>query len=262
MHPSVLGIPAFLAVLPFAVAAGMAVPLTLARRRGVAGGRILLFLALTALVGLAGAKLYSLFERGDLGSHADELATGFRYPGGIIAILLALPLLRAVLPAGMSLPAMLDLIAPGIGVAMAIMRLHCLLSGCCAGAVCGYPWCLIYPHESPPFQHQMIAGLIAPSAPASLPLHPLPIYFMLASLGATALALWFLPRARWAGQTFLLFLAVNEGAKAALELLRVPDAPLVRSGSLLVAAVAIAGLLIGGLRSQRVGRRPPRTEAA
>jgi phosphatidylglycerol:prolipoprotein diacylglycerol transferase len=262
MHPHVLGVPAFLAVLPFAVGAGMALPLWLARRRGLPAGRLMAFLASTALVGLAGAKLYSIVERGEIGAWTDELGTGFRYPGGILAILLALPLLRWALPRTLTLAGMLDLMAPGIGVAMAIMRVHCLLSGCCAGFVCGHAWCIVYPHESPPFQHQMIAGLIAPSAPASLPLHPLPVYFMLASLAATAVALWWLPRARYAGQTFLLFLAVNESAKAALELLRFPDAPLVRQGSLLVAAVAVAGLLAGRLRGQRQRRGALDAEAA
>jgi hypothetical protein len=78
MQPYVLGVPAFLVVLPFAIAAGMALPLALARRRGVAGWRIALFLTLTTLVALAGAKLYSVVERGELGPGGEELETGFR----------------------------------------------------------------------------------------------------------------------------------------------------------------------------------------
>jgi len=261
MHPYVFGVPAFLVVLPFAIAAGMAVPLTLARRRGFAAARVALFLTLTTLVGLAGAKLYSVVERGELGGVGDELGIGFRYPGGILAVLAGVPLLRRLLPTGLSLAGVLDLMAPGIGAAMAIMRVHCLLSGCCAGFACAHAWCIAFPHASSPFQHQMIAGLIAPSAAASLPLHPLPVYFMLASLGAAALALWFLPRARYAGQTFLLFLVVNESAKAALELLRFPAAPFVQRGSLVVALLAAAALLVGGLRGQRQ-RRAPGAEAA
>lgn len=254
MHPFVFGIPAFVVVLPFAVAAGLVVPLRLAALHGVEWRRVLLVLLLTTIIGLAGAKLYSVFERGEYGTLHDELGTGFRYPGGILAILLTAPLLRMLAPKRVSLATLADWIAPGIGVAMAVMRVHCLLSGCCTGWPCSHLWCLAYPHESAPFQYQMIDHLIAPSTGPSLPVHPLPIYFMFASLGCALFAFWFLPRAQYAGQTFLVFIALNEGAKFALEFVRYPAAPIVQLGSGMVAVAAVVALGLIHLRRQSDAR--------
>jgi len=251
MHPLIFGFPAFIIVLPFAVAVGTALPLSLSARHPAARWEALLALLLAlTLIAVAGAKLYSFAERGELGSLNEEIGTGFRYPGGILAVLMAAPLLWALLPIGIPFAALLDCMAPGIGVAMAVMRVHCLLSGCCTGWACAHAWCIPYPHESPPFQHQMIDGLILPSAALSLPVHPLPIYFMVASLIAAGVALWLLPRAQYAGQTFLVFMVLHEGAKFGLEYLRYPAAPLVQSGSLAVALGAIAVLIVVQLRGK------------
>lgn len=256
MHPLVFGYAAFLVVLPFAVAAGMVVPLELARRRGVAWRRPLVLLLLVTLVALAGAKSYSILERGQIGPLRDEIGAGFRYPGGILAVLIAVPLFRALLPAGLSLAAVLDLMAPGIGIAMVVMRAHCLLTGCCTGFPCTQAWCIAYPHQSPPFQQQMLDGLVRSDAAVTLPLHPLPIYFMLASLGTALFAIWFLPRAAYAGQTFLIFLTMHEGTKFALEFVRYPAAPLVQGGSLVVAVAALATLAVVQLRRKSEAPRP------
>ena len=94
----------------------------------------------------------------------------------------------------------------------------------------------------------MIDRLIPPAAPASLPVHPLPIYFLIASFGAALFAIWFLPRARYAGQTFLAFVLLHETLKAALEFFRYPPAPFVQTGSLVLAGLALAALAIVPLR--------------
>jgi len=248
MQPVALGYPAFVVVLPFAVAAGVVVPVALAKQRRVSWQPLLLFLVLVGVAALGGAKLYSMFERGSVGQLGNEIGAGFRYPGGILALLVAVPFLRVVLPKGIALASVLDLMAPGIGVAMAVMRVHCLLSGCCTGFPCMQPWCLAYPHGSPVFEHQASLGLLPFDGVASLPVHVLPVYFMLASLGSALFAIWFLSRAAYPGQTFLVFQAMHESVKFGLEFLRDPAAPLAQGGSLLLAAGAVGTLAIVRLR--------------
>ncbi len=239
MHPIVLGLPAFLFVLPFAVAVGLLQVLRLASRRGISKTRIALVLLAEVPIGLAGAKLFSLWERGgDLAALSFESSAGFRYPGGIAAAVLALPLLHRIAPAKLGVAGVADILAPAAGLIMAVMRLHCLLTGCCTGAVCHHAWCIPFAHGSPPFQQQMIAGLISPSAAMSLPVHPLQIYFLLAALAAAVIAAQWLRRAAYPGQSALVFLAVHETAKGLLEFLRFPPAPLVRNASLLLAFAA------------------------
>jgi prolipoprotein diacylglyceryltransferase len=56
--------------------------------------------------------------------------------------------------------------------------------------------------------------------PSSLPVHPLQLYFGLASLGITALLLSLRSRQRYPGQVILLFFVLDGTAKFLLEYLR------------------------------------------
>src|SRR3954452_11729965 len=65
--------------------------------------------------------------------------------------------------------AMADAVAPALAIGAAIGRVGSLLSGCCYGAPCDWPWALRFPAGTLPWTRQVSAGLILPSAPASLP---------------------------------------------------------------------------------------------
>ena len=70
-----------------------------------------------------------------------------------------------------------------------IGRIGCLLYGCCLGTLCA-PWmarfCPRYPPGTEAYTQQIRDGVIPLSAQLSLPAHPLPVYFALASLGTLA----------------------------------------------------------------------------
>ncbi len=240
MHSTIAGRDPFLAVLCLSVAGGWLATRYLLRANGAYSKRMpLLLLALIALA-VAGAKVMALIERGGPLSFSEELTNGYRYPGGLFAVLVGLPVLWSALAPGISFLAVFDSVVPSIGVSVALMRIACFLRGCCAGAPCAYTWCIEYPKNSPPFLDQMRVGLIVSSASRSLAVHPLPIYFAVASLAAVCAAVAYrrfsaLPIAGGAG---LLFLAVHEGQKYLLEQLRLPPSVSLQRMSLAVSLVS------------------------
>jgi prolipoprotein diacylglyceryltransferase len=129
---------------------------------------------------------------------------------------------------------------PGAAFALAVLRINCLVAGCCAGRISQLPWALRFPAGSPPWYAQTLAGRIPFDAAASLPVHPLQVYFLLLALALGILALWWLARRAYDGQLVLLFLALHEGGKALLEPLRQPPVPQLEVVS---AAVAVAASL-------------------
>jgi phosphatidylglycerol:prolipoprotein diacylglycerol transferase len=84
-----------------------------------------------------------------------------------------------------------------IPLAHAIGRLGCLLGGCCFGAECSLPWAITY-HD--PLAHQLNG------TPIGVPLHPTPIYEMIAELANFALLWWIYHRGapRWSLMTLWL----------------------------------------------------------
>jgi phosphatidylglycerol:prolipoprotein diacylglycerol transferase len=174
-----------------------------------------------AIAGLTGGVLYNLVETGELASFgiASYWSSGLRYPGGILAVILVLPLVAALLPQHLSMPGCLDLMAPATAFAMATVRLGCFLAGCCYGLPSDLPWAVRYPPLSQVARHHVMNDWIAPGA-WSLPVHPLQAYFALASLSVGIFLLWFQRRKAYDGQVFLLYLVLHDGSKGVLEFLR------------------------------------------
>ncbi len=222
MNPHLFGFrnvyPLFVAV-SVVVAVGTLVPA--ARRAGLSVGRLLAIESVLAAAGVLGAALYNAVEAGAVNDFGwrSLVGGGLRYPGGLIAIILVLPLVRVLLPHQMSLAGFLDLLAPSAAFAMACMRIGCFMVGCCYGHPSSRAWALSYPPLSQVARHHVANGWIAPGA-WSLPVHPLQIYLGLASLAVGAFLVWLQRRKSYDGQVFLLYVALHEGAKAVLELLR------------------------------------------
>src|SRR5947209_3789091 len=131
-----------------------------------------------ALLGIAGAKLYHVFESpSDL--FANPLGeifsrSGFAWFGGLIGVLLALYLIaqRSKLP----YLAMLDVCGPAAALGYAVGRIGCLTSGDGDyGVPTSLPWGMSFPN-----------GLI----PTSQRVHPTPIYEAIAA----TLIFWYLWR--------------------------------------------------------------------
>jgi phosphatidylglycerol:prolipoprotein diacylglycerol transferase len=125
-----------------------------------------------------------------------------------------------------------DVLAPTVGVALAVTRLGCFLKGCCFGTVCHAPWCVTFPRGTYLFLLHADAGLVPPDAGHTAPVHPLQLYFSAAGLLMAAVSLWLYPRRRYDGQVALVELVVFSATAAALEFFRADPATRVYWGSL------------------------------
>jgi phosphatidylglycerol:prolipoprotein diacylglycerol transferase len=156
-----------------------------------------------------------------------------------------------------------DAWAVAAAAAIAVGRIGCLLAGCCGGTICG-PWapallCWRYPPDSEVFADQVTMGLIGPTSPASLPSHPLPLYFSLASLVTNGILLVLLRRRVAPGTLLAAFCILRPVAKLGLEPLRADPRPgqLMTAIPAAVLATTCIVLLIAWARRER----PPRPAA-
>jgi phosphatidylglycerol:prolipoprotein diacylglycerol transferase len=214
------------------------------------------FLLLCAAGGLVGAKLWSRWEDGALDwSFPDALTHGYRYPGAIIGLAVIVALFGRRL-CRVPLLAIGDAVMPAVGVGAALLRFGCLAYGCCFGTPSTLPWAIAFPKFSPPWLAQVAARLITARAPTSLPVHPLQIYFMVWSLTAAGVALWLEPRKAYSGQVLLVFLAVDQLGKFALEYFRQEPLPGVQAASLIIGLAAAATLAAVALYRRQQGANP------
>lgn len=233
-----------------AVACGALVAAILLRGHGVGGARSASLLCASAVVALAGAKAFSLWERGGA-VWADpqwELSMGFRYPGAILALVVAAPALRRVLRGHVSLPQLGDVLAPAVALSMSVVRVGCFLCGCCHGVPTAQPWGVRFPAGVPAWSAHVERGWVDISAATSLVVHPLQLYFGLTSLAVGVVLVWRRRCQRWAGESFFAFLLADGAIKLALEQLRLEyQRPLVDAAAAF-ALVGLAGLVLGRQR--------------
>jgi phosphatidylglycerol:prolipoprotein diacylglycerol transferase len=116
-----------------------------------------------------------------------------------------------------------DALAIGACVIMTVGRIGCFLNGCCSGLACPTwlaPLCPRYGIGSEAHGLQLAHRDILPGTPLSLPVHPLPLYF-LAAAGATLLVLLAIRRAGARdGTAGAVFLVTYPALHLALEHLR------------------------------------------
>ena len=120
-----------------------------------------------------------------------------------------------------------DALAVFWSVLIPIGRIGCMTYGCCLGTVCGAwlrPLGWRYGPGTEAFHLQLAAGLIPPTSALSLPVHPLPLYFALASLGTLAVLVRLLRRESPPGMLLLTFCLLRPATKLALEPLRAEPA--------------------------------------
>jgi len=248
MAPRLL--PSFPVFLALAVLAGTAIYGALLRRERVPLSSTLGAYALAVVAALVGAKALSCLMDGP--GMVLRLDTGYRYPGAVAAGLLAAPLVSRLLPRALGLARWSDLLVPGMAFALAILRIDCLLSGCCTGTVCTLPWALRFARRSAAWYTQLGEGAIPFEAAWTLPVHPLQLYLLVLALGLGLGSLWLLGRKTGDGQVFLLFLFLHETGKGLLESLRHPHVPELQWSSL---ALGLGSGLVLAMMSFRQ-RRP------
>ncbi len=237
----------YLLFVALAILSGAICCAHLLRECGLGRGRTALLLLIGASAALVGAKFFSAIERGGLvwWNAGWELAHGYRYPGGILALVVVGPALRRFLPARISLAHMGDLLAPVIALSMSIVRIGCFLSGCCHGIVSTQPWSVRWPAGSLAWSSHLDLGWIDPSSNASLAVHPLQLYFGLSSLGVALFLLWYRRRQRWNGESFFAFLLIDGAVKFALEQLRGDYQPALATAAAIFALTGAIGLATG-----------------
>ncbi|NND67305.1 MAG: hypothetical protein HKN19_06950 [Halioglobus sp.] len=214
------------------------------RNEGARVGRVVLLLIGIAIVGLLGAKVFSLWTRGwRLGSLSSELSGGLRYPGAMIGIVLLSPLLKRVIVPELPLTRFLDVLAITVCFSFALVRVSCFLNGCCTGMQCEGAYCLSYPVGTQPWYYHLQNGLLPHADHPSHPVLPLHLLFMAASFAVGVFLLWFDGRRSFDGQIALLYLVLHDGAKGLLETLRDPYVAHLQITSLTTSALALLVLL-------------------
>jgi phosphatidylglycerol---prolipoprotein diacylglyceryl transferase len=249
-------IPTYRTFVLLSAVVGAAVVVVSARRVGLSAWRAFLLELGLGVAAVVGAKLWGVFEEGAYERLAwTNFIGGFRYPGALLGILVATPILCRTLFRGLPAAALGDLVAPSIGFAEVVGRMGCFLSGCCFGDVCDLPWAVRFPRDSPAFRFQGLQGLLSGSPATSLPVHPLQLYFALLALGIGVYLLWFQRRKSYDGQVLLLFVALHEWGKFLLEFLRAPVSA--QAGFYLQVASLTLALLATGVLLVRLpaGRR-------
>lgn len=218
--------------------------LRLNNRQGIDRSITLTAFALGVPIGLIGARLLDMLE---YASHYRSWTDAFGRDGSSIygafgAVLLFLwAYCRRV---GVSFLRFLDAGAPVMALGEALTRIGCFSNGCCYGRPWNGPWAVTFPPESFAFRDQVATGLLAPTAPHSLPVHPVQLYSMGVMLVVTAALLWWFYRQPPAGHVFFAFL-ISYGT---LRLGVIPVRTEVLSSmivfSILFVAVGLAGLLL------------------
>ncbi len=125
--------------------------------------------------------------------------------GGIAVVVLLVVVVSA--RTGTALGRLGDAFAFSLPAGIILLRMGCLMAGCCWGSPCGDRWPLgvTYPTGSPAWHQQVLIGRLPADSPRSLPVHPVPFYEAVAMLGLLAVmrrldAHW----RRW-GESFLAF---------------------------------------------------------
>lgn len=185
-----------------------------AAKHGLSRSRVVVCLTAGAVAAMPGARLWhaithiSVYQQNPAAMFAWQPA-GFSLAGGILlaAAVVFVAGRRLQLP----LRRLADAAAPGLLLAVAILRLGCFAQGCCSGMVTDLPWGVRYPAGSLPALRQL------QSAPWSVltgpqPVHPVQLYEAFGLLLAASSLLLYHSSQRGRRATWgLLWLAVIHG---------------------------------------------------
>lgn len=159
---------------------------------------------------------------------------------------------------------MADAVAPALAVGVLFGRLGCHFNGCCHGAISQVPWAVRFPADSHAWAAHVDLGLISPSAPWSLPVHPTQLYAAIAGLFLLAGLLAYTPFRRRPGEVMTLLMIAYPISRWPVEMLRGDDPGLIAGAT--VSQLISLGLFAFGLvvwfRLGRESASKPSREAA
>ena len=233
-------------LIPLIVLIGIGFMIWLLRDEDTSPPAIIWMQICFGIVGLLGAKAFSLYVRDWqlLEPASLELSTGWRYPGALIAMVVLLPLLRRLILPRVATLRYFDALVLVFGLEVALWRISCYFNGCCLGGHCDAAYCLSYPAGTAVFHQHLNQGLIPPDAVASLPVLPLHFLMMLASISVVLFLAWYSRYRQYDGQLLLLYLFMHEGLKAILESQREPFIVQLQTTSALVSLAALFAMLL------------------
>jgi phosphatidylglycerol---prolipoprotein diacylglyceryl transferase len=198
-----------------------------ARREGLDGDVILDMGFWMFIAGLIGARAFYCIEY--WGTDIKNLAEAFQYwrggivyYGGVVGGAVGFLAYRRFYH--FPLRPYMDAIAPSIALGTFFGRIGCFFNGCCYGDRCTLPWAVSFPAESPPWAHQVHAGLITQAATASLPVHPTQIYSALDGLIILILLSAYYPLRRRDGEVMGLLMITYPITRFLIEYLRNDEA--------------------------------------
>jgi phosphatidylglycerol:prolipoprotein diacylglycerol transferase len=184
---------------------------------------------------------------------------GLVYYGGVIAAVIAaiVYLKKHRLSVGKGF----DLLVPSLALGHAVGRVGCLLNGCCFGKVSFLPWAIRFPKGSPVYFYQLyVEGSLPPGSARSLPVHPTQIYSSIMELFIFVVLATYLPRKKFDGQIFWLYILLYGAGRFFVEFFRADNPAVKWLGVLdlsvpqlmsLAAIVVSAPILILGVRGRR-----------
>lgn len=239
----------------------------LARRAGLRRWQIMVVCLSVIASVLLGSKLLYLMEAWPhwLSSRFDAREAIFsakmRIPGGLLfAIAIGPAVARAV---GVRYLQLFDTIVPAAGLCIVGVRVGCFLEGCCFGSPSSVPWAVSFPANSPAFWWQVDQGLLSEDASATLPVHPLQLYFGAAGLLMFLVLLSYRHSKRYEGEVVLLFLLTYFVSTWGLELLRARPHDFTRQLMLFGSGgLAAAAAMIEWRWRTTAARKSPLTSAA
>lgn len=222
MHPSIVGVPSYPIFVVAAALVGLGTSVVAAARSNVALERFVAATGILVFTMLVGAKMYSAGQQMLLGQPIVwGLSGGFRQPGTILAAFTLPIVVRRLLP-GVGVGRVADLYVLPIAAGLSVFRIGCLLRGCCHGGITALPIGLSFPAGSPAWKWQVATRQLWGYEDFALPVHPLQLYLAtcvwvsaLAAVLGRRMGLW------RPGLSFLVFIALAESGKGALESLRV-----------------------------------------
>ena len=264
-------------MLLVAAAAGTWLSIARGKRSGFDADTILSLATSVFLWGLVGARLFYVVEYherffGPGMSLGDSLAAMLNISAGGLVVFGSLPtagLAAWIFARKRSLDPLrlLDCVAPGLLVGLAIGRVGCFLNGCCFGGPCELPWAVRFPPESPPWIDQAQRGLLPATADGpswSLPVHPAQLYAAIDAALLAAVAIAWTPLARRDGEVFGVVLAVHPVSRILLERIRVDEAPALGTpfsiSELVSLVLLVAAAILWGYILRSAARSPVRSD--
>jgi prolipoprotein diacylglyceryltransferase len=142
----------------------------------ITASSMLFFIIGIHLFPLTGSDLKSVVQHGAPMDSAERSVIGGLL--GVLARILSIYFFREKIR-------LIDNIAAITLAGLGLQNLGCFFQGCCYGSVSTLPWAVTYSAGTPAYIDQINLGLLSPAALASIPIHPVQIYLLLACLAGS-----------------------------------------------------------------------------